>query len=182
MGRSSDLVFDDGCEVAAVVYRPGENPDDVIAAFLLGLVDRGFDVAGLMQKQKAGHCELLVVPRLPMPGKLLSVALDGATHWDDVLDQVATDAAALPDIVVLNRFGWREANGGGLLDVLLDAADRGTPVLIAVPKALFEDWLALTQGMTARLNCDRKSLDRWWNRLQRPARGNASTYCERYKD
>ena len=44
----------------------------------------------------------------------------------------------------------------------------GVPVLIAVPEALFADWLHFSGGLTIRLDCRRISLDRWWTSLSRP--------------
>ncbi|NUB09005.1 DUF2478 domain-containing protein [Azospirillum sp. Vi22] len=48
-----------------------------------------------------------------------------------------------PDIVVLNRFGWQELKGAGLLEVLDLALACEVPVAIAVPEPLFARWLGV---------------------------------------
>lgn len=85
--------------------------------------------------------------------------------------------------MVLNRFGWLEANGSGLLGVLEEAIERDIPVVIAVPEGLFARWLIVAQGLAVRLNCDRVSVDRWWQRLRCVPRtaGLNENFCERYK-
>jgi nucleoside-triphosphatase THEP1 len=43
------------------------------------------------------------------------------------------------DLVIINRFGPAEAEGGGLNDLIAQALDADIPVLIAVPERRFLD-------------------------------------------
>jgi hypothetical protein len=88
-----------------------------------------------------------------------------------------------PDLVALNRWGSQEAAGEGLTQVLAEAIERDIPVVIAVPEALFQDWLATTQGLAVRLQPQFDSLERWWRSLGRPPSGTGASpnFCERFK-
>src|SRR5262249_38763558 len=47
-----------------------------------------------------------------------------------------------PDLLLLNKFGKAEAGGGGLLDSIAIAIDRGIPVIIGVPARNLAAWRA----------------------------------------
>ncbi len=211
MARLAPPVFDDHSEVAAVVYGGGEDPDALLAAFLRDLHRQGFDAVGIVQRHNPVHgggapVEFTLLPDDDRAGgdraggdRADGSQADGGWAVDparpsDPLDAcgralqgVGQRLSALvehrPDLVVLNRFGWQECNGSGLLDVLRLAIEREVPVVIAVPEALFARWLDLANGLAVKLPCDRRSLDRWWTALWRaPAPADRRpTACERYK-
>jgi hypothetical protein len=62
----------------------------------------------------------------------------------DALSQsiVSTMAAmqGSPDVLVINKFGKTEAEGGGFRPLIGDALELGIPVLIAVPWRNIESW------------------------------------------
>ena len=65
----------------------------------------------------------------------------GQGPFDDVPLALATAALATdPDLLVINRFGKTEAEGGGVRPLIADAVDRGIPVLIAVPWRNIASW------------------------------------------
>ncbi len=82
--------------------------------------------------------------------------------------------------MIINRFGSRERAGGGLVPVIAAAIRRDVPVLLAVPEALFPDWLVASGGLSVRLACRRAGLDGWWRSLGR--RGTIREgFCGRFK-
>ncbi|BAI76255.1 hypothetical protein AZL_d04290 (plasmid) [Azospirillum sp. B510] len=189
-------LFDDRSDVAALVYGGGDDPDSLLSAFLLDLQAQGFDAVGVVQVRPDASVTGMAAPGFRLlPGRGGEPAPEGregetpgfGTPGVETLAGIGRRLAALvelrPDIVVLNRFGWQELNGFGLLDVLQLAMLRDVPAVIAVPDALFPHWLDLADGLTVKLPCDRAALDRWWASLWRapsPA-GRRSTLCERAK-
>ncbi|PGH57546.1 hypothetical protein CRT60_11745 [Azospirillum palustre] len=175
------FTFDDRSDVAALVYRAGENPDGVLAGFLRDLHGQGFDAVGLLQRSRTSGCGDAAFalfppddpPDAPRYGRVGDELDDRARRLVELLEE-------RPDILVLNRFGWQEANGAGLLDVLARALVREVPVVIAVPEPLFAHWLDLTGGLSVRLPCDRAKLDSWWRSLWQP-HPPGTMICERDK-
>lgn len=177
--------FDDRSDVAAVVYGRTDDPDRLLSGFLLDLQTQGFDAVGIVQVRReapldgrAAHGFRL----LSGQGTLSPDEDPGGESLAGIGRRLAVLVEGRPDIVVLNRFGWQELNGSGLLDVLQLAMLREVPAVIAVPEALFRHWLDLANGLTVRLPCDRAALDRWWVALWRaPSGGRHPTACERDK-
>lgn len=181
--------FDGECDVAAMVYGLAEDPDAILEDFVRRLMRRGFDAVGVVQRRSAsdrsgrGTPEFLILPddERPRPSS------DAGDAPGAVIAGVnATLSAALrrrPDALVLNRFGSLETRGGGLLDVLAQAIARDVPVAIAVPEALFANWLRLAEGLAVRVRPDARSLEAWWRSLAKspPATLARETFCERYK-
>src|SRR5215469_15021183 len=69
-----------------------------------------------------------------------------ATQLQDLGARLGLALDRRPDLIVLNRFGWLEASGSGLLSLLAHAIERDVPVAIAVPEGLFSRWLTVAQG------------------------------------
>lgn len=176
--------FDDRSDVAAVVYGRADDPDTLLAAFLHDLHAQGFDAVGVVQTRHASPPDgRAAIDFRLLPDEVAIGADCCGTALRGVGDRLAQRVGQRPDIVVLNRFGWQELNGAGLLDVLRLAIAREVPAVIAVPDALFPQWLDLAGGLMVKLPCRRDALDRWWRALWRapPPAGRRSTACERYK-
>ncbi|WP_139480771.1 DUF2478 domain-containing protein [Bradyrhizobium ivorense] len=62
------------------------------------------------------------------------------------------------------------------------ALDADIPVVIAVSRQSFADWITFAGGMSVKLACDRSVLDAWWRgvalRAARPIAPNHTTVCE----
>lgn len=181
------------CDLAALVYDRGDEPDDLLRSFLDRRIGEGHDAIGVSQTGR---------PRIDGPDRVPTFGLVPRFEWSETigiipsarpgacratLDRLArTLAEALPrepDVLVLNRFGRAEAEGTGLIGLLAEAVIAEVPVLIAVPRALFRDWLRLTRGMTVRIEPSRDGLERWWRSLGHGAvaANHPATACERLK-
>jgi hypothetical protein len=179
------------CDVAALVYYHAEDPDALLAEFIFDLRRRGFEAVGVLQRRKlvqrdfGAPVELFLLPEKEddSPTVEPNAAFDLADQFVTYTKKMMEVLDQQPDIMVLNRFGWREANGAGLLSVLSVAIERDVPVVIAVPESLFKRWLLVAQGLAVKLKCDRFSLDRWWSALRRSpfAKTSPMTCCERFK-
>ena len=188
-------MFDSQCDLAALVYEPDQDPDEVLSGFASDLKACGYRVAGLVQI--GHHC--VDAPKLSAvlvhtgeelqlfrdrgvcaTGCRLDVSrlLDAGTHIASAIDQGV-------DLVIVNRFGRQERAGKGLSFLVERALSADIPVVIAVPSHRFRDWIRLTDGMSVKLRCDRGTLDAWWNSISvRNAdliRRDRPTSCEVYK-
>lgn len=84
----------------------------------------------------------------------------GFARASEVLRQALRDA---PDLVIVNRFGSLESEGGGFSAELLDLLAAGVPLLTAVATRYESAWTRFTGGTTllpAALNAVREWLDR----------------------
>lgn len=66
-----------------------------------------------------------------------------------------------PEIVILNRFGKGESEGGGLRAVFEAAALRGIPILTSVKESYLQDWENFASGLSLRLAADQRQVLTW---------------------
>ena len=164
--------------VAAIVYANEAYPD----AFFRALVGRwralGLSVAGVLQHQvveDAGQrCDVLLEDLTS--GHHTALFEDrGAGASGCRLDQAALAEATArvegsleqaPDVVVLNKFGKAECEGGGLRDLIAGAIDRGIPVVIGVPRHRLDAWRNFVGEFAIELSDDAGELERWLGGLR----------------
>jgi nucleoside-triphosphatase THEP1 len=176
-------MFDAECDIAALVYEEHQDPDAILSDFAAGLSALGYRAVGMVQ---TGQCadsslsavllhngEKLLLAQHPDPsarGCKLDVSrlLNAGERVAQALEQGA-------DILIINRFGKRERDGKGLTHLIDRAFDAGLPVVIAVSREHFADWIKFAEGMTVKLACDRHALDVWWRGVStRTSRGPSS--------
>lgn len=192
--------FDAQCDVAAVVYRADDDPDRLLADFARDLRRAGLRPVGIVQAGRNCQAENPRLGVMVLPGGdsvcLVSDSACLGPEGEGCGTRCRLDAARLAelarrlgsaiehgaDLVVINRFGRLEAEGGGLVDLIALALDTDIPVLIAVPERRFPDWIRFSGGMNVKLACRRAALDRWWQSVvgtEVPRRSRAvSTFCE----
>jgi Protein of unknown function (DUF2478) len=189
------MTFDSQCDLAALVYEPGDEPDALLRAFADDLNARGIRAVGLVQfgERLAGAPRLAAT--LVHSGEQVSLYQDlGAEAAGCRLDPgqllaaggrvgAAMDEGA--DLVIINRFGQQESEGRGLLHLIVRAISADIPVVIAVPAKRFDAWIRFADGMSVRLRCERRALEAWWSSLSargRPGVARAhTTVCEAFK-
>lgn len=76
--------------------------------------------------------------------------------------------AAAPDLVVSNRFGGLEAEGGGFASELLALMAQGVPVLTVVATRHVAAWQQFTGGAAALLPADSTAVQAWLDRTLAP--------------
>lgn len=164
--------------VAAIVY-----PDDAYpGALFRALVDRwraaGLTVAGVVQHQvfetADARCNVLLED-LASGHQTALFENRGSGAAGCRLDQAALaeatarvegSLARAPDILVLNKFGKAECQGGGLRDLVAGAIGRGIPVVIGVPRQTLEVWRDFADGLAIELPADFDAVERWRQRLR----------------
>ena len=188
-------MFDSQCDLAALVYEPGQDPDGILREFAAELNGRGSRAVGLVQLGR--HC--MDVPNvsamlihsgeeLPLLQNLGTCATGCRLDVGQLLDAGSRVARALEDgadIVIINRFGRQEREGKGLSYLIERALSADIPVVIAVPVHRFADWIRFAGGMSVKLRCDRDALDAWWNSVSGRAGASVtrrrSSVCEVFK-
>ena len=159
--------------VAAIVYANDAYPD----AFFKALVGRwralGLSVAGVLQHQVLDgadqRCDVLLEDLTS--GRRTALFEDrGAGASGCRLDQAALAEATAgvegsleqaPDILVLNKFGKVECEGGGLRDLIASAIDRRIPVVIGVPRQSLDAWRNFAGEFAIELSDDAGEVERW---------------------
>lgn len=166
-------MFDSQCDLAALVYEPSEDPDQILRDFAADLNGRGYRAVGLVQL--GHHC--VDAPKLSAmllhTGEELQLFQDLGTcaagcrldvgQLLDAGSQVASAIDQGADLVIVNRFGRQEREGKGLSYLIERALSADIPVVIAVPNHRFADWIKFADGMSVKLRCNRPALDAWWN-------------------
>lgn len=65
------------------------------------------------------------------------------------------------DLIVINRFGKAESEGGGLLSCISDAVSGGIPLLTAVRSPYVDSWRQFHGGLAIELAPSVKEIRRW---------------------
>jgi len=176
-------MFDAECDIAALVYDADQDPDATLGGFAADLNAHGYRVVGMVQTGQCADSSLSAV--LLHNGEKLSLAQDAAPgapgcrldigRLRDAGKRIADALDAGADIVIINRFGKRERDGKGLAYLINRAFEADLPVVIAVSREHFAEWIKFAEGMTVKLACDRNALDAWWRRVSmRPPQGAES--------
>jgi nucleoside-triphosphatase THEP1 len=132
-------------KLAAIIYRPVDDVDGLLATFASDLICEGSRVGGVVQrntKGARGSRELMELIDL-MTGESIRICQElgsgaGACKLDpaglaEAATAVSRAVAANVDLVIVNKFSKQEAAGGGLRAEIAEAVMAGRPLLTAVP-------------------------------------------------
>jgi hypothetical protein len=164
--------IDAECDIAAVVYSRGDDPDTLLRSFAADVARSGCRVVGFHQ---SGHCHATDGMRLTLlpSGRAVSITQElGPGSSSCSLDPAQLDCACSElrrcltssgaELVVLNRFGKLEEAGRGLRAEIIAAVLAEIPLIIAVSEHRFDGWNRFVGGMSVKLACRRDHVDRWW--------------------
>jgi molybdate transport system ATP-binding protein len=174
--------------LAAVLYRPADDIDTLLADFVGDLVRVGERIGGIVQrngKDKAGRLISMKVIDV-MTGEEISICQSlgrgaSACKLDPAGLAEASSAVARAvesdvALIVVNKFSKQEAAGRGLRSELADAIVAGIPVLTAVPDQCIDAWMEFTGNRGTTLLCARYVVEGWWREVsarQSPVRDTA---------
>jgi len=158
----------------AIIHGRKGMTDVLLADFAQELTRRGFRVGGVVQRNlDAGEncaCTMEMVDLANGESIRISQNL-GAGSTSCRVDPAGLAEAASrlrkaldgrPDLVVVNKFGGLEKEGGGLADELLWAMAEGLPVLTSVAARHIDEWLEFCGGHCRLLRPDAAALWEWW--------------------
>ncbi|QOZ73232.1 MULTISPECIES: DUF2478 domain-containing protein [Bradyrhizobium] len=173
--------------VGAILYRPKDDVDRLLADFAQDIAQQGVRIGGIVQRHARcanGTHVMLAIDvatgqEISISQPLGSGAMSCNLDTNGLAEAAAVVSQALRkkiDLLVINKFAKQEAAGRGLRAEFVDAITQGVPVLTAVPKKRLGDWRTFTAGVSTLLPCDRQSLEQWWREIsRRRARGAIST-------
>ncbi|MGE8224475.1 MAG: DUF2478 domain-containing protein [Stenotrophomonas sp.] len=161
--------------IAAIVHDGNGEPDGLLAAFAARQLAAGHRVRGLVhlphEPSATGKRMVLMDVTDPQSRYPISQALGAAScgcNLDPrgiadasvVLRRAVQESAAL---VIANRFGTLESQGGGMADELLALMLAGIPLLTAVKLPYLDVWRDFTGGTAVELPATDHALQRWWD-------------------
>jgi hypothetical protein len=159
--------------VAAIVYANEVYPDAVFEALVKRCRALGLTLAGVLQHQafKDGdrRCDV-ILEDLATGHRTALFENRRAGARGCRLDQAALAEATarvegslekVPQLLVLNKFGKVECEGGGLRDLIASAIDRGIPVVTGVPERTLDAWRTFAGEFAVELLDHRGEVLRW---------------------
>lgn len=161
--------------LAAVVFDPRQAVDAEIRTALEAFADRrvlgwlqGYgaeescDCSDIVLAAIHGDARRTITQKLGREARgcrLDNAALAEVAGW--LAADLDADQDGPADLLVLNRFGKSEAEGGGLRAVLEEAILRGVPVLVPVNRKQLSFWRAYAGDMALELDCDAGAIRAW---------------------
>lgn len=147
--------------IHAIIYDEGA-ATAVLARSLVACWRRGgLRVAGLveedMPRSDRGVCDM-ILHELMSGERILISEYRGKEARGCRLDmgallhaaELARGSLATADILILNKFGKIECEGGGLRSLIADALDRAVPIVIFVPRRNRDAWQTFAGPLAAQ--------------------------------
>lgn len=160
--------------LAAVIYRPEDDIDLMLADFAGKLQRGGRRLGGVVQRnwrEDCGPAKLMEVIDL-MTGQSIPICQNLGTGsvackldiggLADAAEAVRRAVQGEVDLVIVNKFGKTEAAGGGLRNEIAEAILSGRPVLTAVSERVYPAWRTFTGGFGTTLYCAEAVVSDWW--------------------
>lgn len=165
-------------KVGVIVRPPEASAPDSMEAFARILQGQGFLVRGLIQRNSAlpESCACTKTLVDLENGEVFRISQDlgaGSTCCSVDTQAVAEAASVLrramaseTDLLVVNKFGKLESQGGGMIDEMLAAVSCGIPLLTSVETPLLGLWREITGGLAEELSPGCGALMRWWDAVR----------------
>jgi hypothetical protein len=171
--------------IAAVVYADGLYPDAAIAEAIEPLREQGIALAGAIQVDRPGGHPCDMILQDLAGGERFAIAEDrgkqarGCRLDVGILTEMAEAVesslhADAPRLLVVNKFGKIEADGGGLRDAIAEAVGLGIPVLVGVPARNLDRWRCFAGALAVEIAAEVATIARWLEDQGLPARAGAS--------
>ncbi len=159
--------------VAAIVYANEIYPDALFKALVRRCRALGLTLAGVLQHQAFvggdRRCDV-ILEDLASGHRTALFENRGTGARGCRLDEAALAEATarvegsfeqVPQLLVLNKFGKVECEGGGLRDLIASAIDRGIAVIIGVPERNLEAWREFAGEFAVELPDDTIRIGKW---------------------
>jgi nucleoside-triphosphatase THEP1 len=138
--------------VTALVYSDSDLADRTLRQIALALLERDWRLAGLVQHNQSrpgrSRCDMILEEL--GSGELIGITQDRGPmargcaldvgQLLSAMELVRRQIERRPDLVILNKFGKTEAEGGGFRPVIAETVEAEIPLLIAIPWRNIESW------------------------------------------
>ena len=173
----TDFAEIDPNRLAAILYRPEDDIDTLLADFAQELVRNGEKVGGIVQRnlkdangRKIGMqmIDLRTGLEIPICQSLGSGAMACKLDASGLAEAAVVVARAVSDsvsLIIINKFSKQEASGHGLRAEFAEAIAAGVSVLTAVPEKCYDAWKTFTGDRGTTLLCERRVIEGWWRDL-----------------
>ncbi len=153
--------------LSAIVYTDGQLIGSLLHRVARHLIDRGIRVSGFVQHKEPrpdrDRCDMILEDLESGSHVVISedrgaLARGCMLNIQELLRAEALGTRALEngaDLLIVNKFGKTEAEGGGFRPLISEAAARQIPVLIAVPASRLAAWHLFSEGLAAEYSFDR---------------------------
>jgi molybdate transport system ATP-binding protein len=164
-------------KLAAIVYRPADDVDRLLAQFASDLIARGHRPGGIVQRNTKGdrgereRMEVIdlmtgrAVRICQFLGKEATACKLNPAGLAEAATAVTRAVAAEVELVIVNKFSKQEAAGRGLRAEIAAAVAAGLPLLTAVSDNCYDAWVNFTGGFGTTLLCERRIVEDWWEEM-----------------
>lgn len=163
--------------ILAVIYSDGLAADRFLASLGYKLRDEGVKVAGLVQRntfvRDRTKCDMEIEEL--SSGEVFQISEDrggsanGCRLDRDVLARAAATMDRVldehPEMLILNKFGKVEAEGGGLRDTLVTAVQSEIPIIVGIPVRNIDQWRTFAGGMAEEVGLSITDVVAWLKRF-----------------
>jgi len=161
--------------IAAVVYKPTDNIETLLAHAARALAKRGVRLGGVLQHDIATVIEDPCAMQLENLETGESIPLSQELGRGSISCRVDPDALARGsmavrgalargvDLVIINKFGAQEVAGAGLRDEMAETVVAGVPLLTAVGERFLAEWKEFTGGEGMLLDPTLDAILAWWS-------------------
>lgn len=156
--------------ILAITYTESGRAADAMRRLAGKLTAAGASCAGFLQRDEAppdgrSRCDMVIEclstgERLKISDDRGPLARGCRLDVGVLISALASEREAMrsrPDVLVVNKFGKAEAEGGGFRPLIADAIELGIPVLIAVPWRNIESWRLFAGEYAAEIAVDAMS-------------------------
>ena len=152
--------------IVAITYGDGARIGPMLNDIIDHLLAKGHRLAGLVQRERIrvgrSRCDMLMEDLTT--GETMAISQDrGEAARGCRLDvealinaavRVRSSLASAPDLLIVNKFGKTECEGGGCRSLIVEAVEVHVPVLIAVPYANLDPWRCFAGELAVEYRLD----------------------------
>lgn len=154
----------DGPLITALVYADSALADQALRQVVRQFEAAGRRLAGVVQRDTplADRAGCVMTLEELSTGAAIEISQDRGPHargcrldHGEMARAIQLASAALqasPDLLVLNKFGKTEVEGGGFRALIAAAIEQGVPVLIAVPYRNIDPWRAFAGDLAREIH------------------------------
>ena len=139
--------------ILAITYTDNDRAASVLRRLWARLAADGAVCAGVLQRDeppREGHGRCDMILECLSSGERLAISENRGVHARGcrldlgelmrALEIERRSLASRPDVLIVNKFGKSESEGGGFRSLIAEAVELGVPVLISVPWRNIESW------------------------------------------